>query len=111
MQVKLKQGFAVRRAGPRMDELKSWMHFDSAAAVHLDPVLGMADRTGLVSFVFANERDAERVAGAGVQEEKQFTRDANAIHVAAEAHEDDAVVVSESDESDGSDKDEDEDED
>lgn len=40
----LRRGFRVRAAGPRMDELRGWLHFRRAADVHVDPVLGQADR-------------------------------------------------------------------
>lgn len=45
----------MRAAGPRMDELRGWLHFRRAADVHVDPVLGQADRE--VCLTNGAERD------------------------------------------------------
>lgn len=68
--------------GPRMDELLSWMHIADVSSFAIDKVLAtMARREPrLVSFAFANERDAKKYeAVADVAVERAFVKDEGLI--------------------------------
>jgi superfamily II DNA or RNA helicase len=64
--------------GPRMDELRSWLHIADVAKFALDKVISnMAARDKrLISFAFANERDAKKYAAAEeVAVDRAFVQD------------------------------------
>ncbi|CUG78612.1 DNA repair and recombination protein RAD54, putative [Bodo saltans] len=64
--------------GPRMDELRSWMHISDVAKFALDKVISkMATRDKrLISFAFANERDAKKYAATEeVAVDRAFVKD------------------------------------
>lgn len=70
------------RTGPRMDELNSWMHISDIASFTLDKVLCAMSRRekDLVSFAFANERDAKKYeAIQEVAVERPFVADEGLI--------------------------------
>jgi hypothetical protein len=87
--------------GPRMDELKSWQHVADTSGFTLDPVMQTisAKRPGLVSFLFANERDAQRLSGPQVTTERTLAGIEGGITCASQADaadggdENDAEVV------------------
>ena len=71
---------AAATGGPRMDELKSWMHLRNVAEFTLDPVIArIAQRQpDLISFAFANERDAQKLTNS-LTEERPFAQDEAAV--------------------------------
>jgi SNF2 family DNA or RNA helicase len=75
-----------KAGGPRMDELKSWQHVANARSFDLDKVMqAMAKHNpDLVSFLFANERDAEKLKGPAVQPERPFVADEGEITCASQ---------------------------
>lgn len=80
----------AERSGPRMDELKSWQHVEKIDAFVLDKVLSaIALRdASLVSFLFANERDAKKIAAGEVvvaDAERPFAQDEGMVTCCSQA--------------------------
>eukprot|EP01061_Rhynchopus_euleeides_P041807 TRINITY_DN73098_c0_g1_i1.p1 TRINITY_DN73098_c0_g1~~TRINITY_DN73098_c0_g1_i1.p1 ORF type:complete len:1095 (+),score=464.44 TRINITY_DN73098_c0_g1_i1:226-3285(+) len=97
------------RSGPRMDELKGWKHLASADDGNDDVLKRFA--TGIVSFIFANERESQREQQL-VEDTKGFTADAAAITCGDDKDDDsDDISVDEDDDGDDDDDDEEEEED
>ena len=69
-----------------MDELKGWEHVAEPRKFRLDPVLRqMCNKNNqLVSFVFANERDAQKLTGQEVVAERAFAADEAEITCASQ---------------------------
>jgi superfamily II DNA or RNA helicase len=86
---KVGQPQTQQHSGPRMDELKSWQHVDKIAAFALDKVIANIARkdAALVSFLFANERDAKKIAAGEVvlAEERPFAADEGSITCCSQA--------------------------
>ena len=78
-------GMIKQRTGPRMDELKSWMHIDDISKFTLDPMLADMCRvdSSVVTFLFANERDAEKIVD--VECEVPFVADTSRITCQSQA--------------------------
>ena len=77
------------RSGPRMDELKSWTHVSQIATFALDKVMAniAVKDSSLVSFVFANERDAKKIDAGEIvlAEERPFAADEGNITCCSQA--------------------------
>ena len=58
--------------GPRMDELHGWLHVADTAGFTLDPVIQALSRRDprLISFLFANERDGQKITGPQIDRER-----------------------------------------
>ena len=68
----------AQKSGPRMDELKSWKHIADVRTFTLDKVMQKIakDDPAMISFLFANERDAKKLDAAEcVEPERPFKED------------------------------------
>jgi superfamily II DNA or RNA helicase len=89
--------------GPRMDELKGWDHVADASRFALDKVLRTmaAKNKDLVSFLFANERDAQKLTGPQITSDRPFVADEGEITCASQVVEEEepeiAVVLDDED--------------
>ena len=85
-----------KKSGPRMDELKSWIHVNDPTQFELDPALRSLclRQRKLVSFLFANERDAQKMV-ENVAKERAFSADEGKITCASQeaSNEPDAVEI------------------
>ncbi len=68
------------QSGPRMDELKSWQHVSKCSSFALDAMLARmcTIEPKLVTFLFANERDAQKLQET-VKQERAFLDDEGGI--------------------------------
>jgi superfamily II DNA or RNA helicase len=86
---KVGQPPAPQHSGPRMDELKSWQHVEKIDSFALDKVLSAISRkdASLVSFLFANERDAKKIEAGEVvvAEERPFAADEGPVTCCSQA--------------------------
>jgi hypothetical protein len=68
----------AQKSGPRMDELKSWKHLPDVRKFDLDKVMQKIakDDPKMISFLFANERDAKKLDKEDcVEPERPFMSD------------------------------------